>query len=870
MEKFLDLYKIRKGLQIKEEELLNKYLKERWTYLSNVTKDTAKGITKETFNKYYNLPGIISERLFSCFDKDKDGFLNLKEFTIGMQSLFLFSKAESFNSLAKFIFNLYDFNSTGIIKRDDVRVVLSYMPDKVESQEKLFHIINIAFKDKEEMNYEEYINTIENVNSDIFILLLKFLLEKKPFSKYSFKSYYNDVICPKCKTTAIIDIDERDLNLKVLNCENFHCLNNIKYDQLNDFVFDFDDESIENETKLIENKDILICNSCNTHKKYMTPPEYEDDKLYACSCGAIVCSLCYEIHKHQENEKHYLINLDDKNYYCLKHGEKFNSYCFDCNANYCEECMFYHTGHEIEKFSNIKPKREEIKELDYKVDKQKEQLLRFIETTRKLFDDVINTIENYLNSYLMIERSLIRRYDRNELNYQLIRNLKNKKLFKNDIFNKLTKLDEIKKNDDKFYALFNTIYKPINFAIQNKQIKRNPVKLVQNWDNTMTMTYNIGGKKFDRRVKLFDPIFVENNKDKLSIVVNERPQKELSVYYQNVDDKNKIKVTLRQIKTKKDKNYKDIIVPLLTDMSYMFNNCIYLESVDFTHWKTENITSMEAMFQLCKFKNLPDVSKFSTSNLENIRAMFCKCKEIKGNLDMKNWSWFNNSKENNLNNISMLFNGCKNLTSITLPNNLKNMTKIEDISYMFNRCKNLREIHGLKTLKTPNVKNMCGLFNCCEKLASISVSFETPNVEDMSIMMQGCKALERWDNTFKDTKKVKDISGMFSGCENLKKNLYTGITNTDSLINMVGVFNKCKNIESLPDISKWNTTKVEKAKGLFSECTKLKVIPKNLNLWRFKKGTNYDEILEKCSLVDLGKLKNEWKRNEIQDIIQFN
>ena len=57
--------------------------------------------------------------------------------------------------------------------------------DRVESQEQLFHILNIAFKGKEKMNFEEYINVVKNVNSDIFILLLMFLLEKKPFSNYS-------------------------------------------------------------------------------------------------------------------------------------------------------------------------------------------------------------------------------------------------------------------------------------------------------------------------------------------------------------------------------------------------------------------------------------------------------------------------------------------------------------------------------------------------------------------------------------------------------------------------------------------------------------------------------------------------------------
>ena len=218
----LDLSKIRKGLQIQDEELLHKYLKEIWADLSRRTSEKAKGLTKVTFNKYYDLPGIISERLFACFDKDKDGVLNLPEFVNGMQSLF--SQSESFESLAQFIFNLYDFNSTGIIKKDDVRVVLSYVPlnrsdtstlikdnieivednfeDRVESQEQLFHILNIAFKNKEEMNFLEYTNVIKNVNSDIFILLLMFLLEKKPFSSYSIQVYSLNSETPKVPVSS--------------------------------------------------------------------------------------------------------------------------------------------------------------------------------------------------------------------------------------------------------------------------------------------------------------------------------------------------------------------------------------------------------------------------------------------------------------------------------------------------------------------------------------------------------------------------------------------------------------------------------------------------------------------------------------------
>ena len=206
----LDLAKIRKGLQIEDEELLNKYLKEIWADLSKRTiEETSKGINKITFNKYYDLPGIISERLFSVFDQDKDGVLSLSEFVNGMKMLF--SQTETFDSLAKFIFNFYDFRSCGKIKKEDVRIVLSYVPlqkndfesfkegnieiveenfqDRVESQEQLFNILNVAFKNKDEINFEEYTNVVKNINSDIFILILMFLLEKKPFSRTTIKIY---------------------------------------------------------------------------------------------------------------------------------------------------------------------------------------------------------------------------------------------------------------------------------------------------------------------------------------------------------------------------------------------------------------------------------------------------------------------------------------------------------------------------------------------------------------------------------------------------------------------------------------------------------------------------------------------------------
>jgi Ca2+-binding EF-hand superfamily protein len=58
------------------------------------------------------------------FDKDGNGSLDLLEFIDGMRILF----SESFESLSRLIFNFYDFNKDGLISKDEVRTVLSYVP----------------------------------------------------------------------------------------------------------------------------------------------------------------------------------------------------------------------------------------------------------------------------------------------------------------------------------------------------------------------------------------------------------------------------------------------------------------------------------------------------------------------------------------------------------------------------------------------------------------------------------------------------------------------------------------------------------------------------------------------------------------------
>ena len=77
---------------------------------------------------------------------------------------------------------------------------------------------------------------------------------------------------------------------------------------------------------------------------------------------------------------------------------------------------------------------------------------------------------------------------------------------------------------------------------------------------------------------------------------------------------------------------------------------------------------------------------------------------------------------------------------------------------------------NLSSLNTSRVKDMYGMFSGCELLQAVDLSsFRTARVVDMRNMFFGCSSLKSLDlSTFK-TSSVKYLDNMFSGCTGLKK-----------------------------------------------------------------------------------------------------
>ena len=191
-----------------------------------------------------------------------------------------------------------------------------------------------------------------------------------------------------------------------------------------------------------------------------------------------------------------------------------------------------------------------------------------------------------------------------------------------------------------------------------------------------------------------------------------------------------------------------------------FATCFNLQDIkDIRNLNTENVTDMSYMFNDCQSLTSLDLSNFNTQNVTNMRCMFFGCHALTS-LDVSNFN------TQNVTQMWMMFSGCKALTSLDVSNfNTQNVT---DMSSMFDGCRALRWL-DLSNFNTENVTKMSCMFYYCSALTSLDVSnFNTQNVTDMSSMFYGCESLTSifCNNNWKVRNKIYD-SAMFNHCTRL-------------------------------------------------------------------------------------------------------
>ena len=204
---FITFELIQESLGLKNHSLFKKYLQEVFVDLSTKKeKSKTKYLSRLTFYDYIKLPIFISEKLFNSFasSSQQEG-LTEEEFVNGFFKLYM----GTFHETTKTIFDLLDFDKDGIIKKEDVKIILSYLPlnDVTEEQEKTLEsvkevlgvqmksldeiddIVSKTFKKFEDkMNFEQFKDTVQNKKSDVLLQIICFLYQEKPFSSKNIES----------------------------------------------------------------------------------------------------------------------------------------------------------------------------------------------------------------------------------------------------------------------------------------------------------------------------------------------------------------------------------------------------------------------------------------------------------------------------------------------------------------------------------------------------------------------------------------------------------------------------------------------------------------------------------------------------------
>jgi len=138
---------------------------------------------------------MISERLFAVIDQDNNEYLDIQEFINGLSKLF----DDCYDNQINFIFKFYDFNRDGFISREDINVVLCYLPlncpkianmmnfkyekeefdMRIESQEEIHKIVEKIFQNDKYIDEKKFIEITEEVCSEAFLyvfIILKLVI----------------------------------------------------------------------------------------------------------------------------------------------------------------------------------------------------------------------------------------------------------------------------------------------------------------------------------------------------------------------------------------------------------------------------------------------------------------------------------------------------------------------------------------------------------------------------------------------------------------------------------------------------------------------------------------------------------------------
>ena len=285
----------------------------------------------------------------------------------------------------------------------------------------------------------------------------------------------------------------------------------------------------------------------------------------------------------------------------------------------------------------------------------------------------------------------------------------------------------------------------------------------------------------------------------------------------------------------------------VTDMSFLFDHCQKLTSLDLSNFNTAKVTNMNRMFSNCSnLKAIYASDKFKTAAVTKSENMFSYCNSLSGDIDWSdkavdktyakidggyfrdkayaNRPWVkyadgtltfrcgykktlgeNEYELNSGEEKPEWYTHNSKISKVVFEASFANARPTTCYAWFLNFIK-LKQIEGIENLNTENVMDMSDMFYRCSGLISLDVThFNTANVTSMSGMFDGCSGLISLDVTNFNTTNVTDMSYMFYGCNKLKEIYVSDKFVTDDVISSEYMFMGCSSLSG--DID-WKSVKV--------------------------------------------------------------
>jgi len=427
-------------------------------------------------------------------------------------------------------------------------------------------------------------------------------------------------------------------------------------------------------------------------------------------------------------------------YNCIKHRWQFSSFCIPCQENICELCeKENHSSHKIEHFDDFfksSDYEEEIKQSKNKLDKFGVIINKFKIEIENIISKLKN-IENAIEKFYSIYKEIYNSYYYGLNSYYILKNISNN-IDLDEQFNEINKIIEQEDDLGKFkliLKLYDKINEPNHIIIEYKKNKE---------ENISTISEEEGIPKI-QSIKTFGQYFVNNNKNICSVIID-NVDNELKEEYFFVEKNPKI--ILKNIKK-------------ITDMSYIFHNCIKLFNIyGIDKWNTSQVTNMSNLFYNCEsLKELPDISKWDTSNVKDMSHMFTGCKILKLP-DISHWDI------SSVTNMKYMFSNCNNIKS--LPDiSVWNTSSVTDLSHTFENCESLEKLPEIGKWATSSLVEMSYIFKNCISLTNALdniIKWEITKVTNMTGIFCNCKKLSPQSEINWKIPEIIDKESIFEGC----------------------------------------------------------------------------------------------------------